>query len=297
MHAMATKKDHLRGALRRNVAPANQDPQAAQQVLEGQPAAPLTTEDTRGASYALSTAVPLADLPPEAPELGDQLQVLARQFLGARRRLGQALLDAANTMQQARDAADEGQWLIFLRVTQTSPDLAERLINIHLVGARDPLFKEAVTRGFLNQSVASELARASIPPEVRIALLTAPEPPPVEDVRRAIRAFRQGPADHHHVDNVDKPHFAESPATGEFLGEVTVVAQPAWLVELCAQLHAAAYGLEHAQDNLVGLEDSNAAPLRDAADGASSENLRGVATVFILNTVVLSGSDEDINDR
>jgi hypothetical protein len=39
---MATKKDHLRGALRRNVAPANQDPQAAQQILEGQPAAPLT---------------------------------------------------------------------------------------------------------------------------------------------------------------------------------------------------------------------------------------------------------------
>ena len=63
MHAMTTKKDHLRGALRRNVAPANQDPQAAQQLLEGQPAAPLTTEDTRGASYALSTAVPLADLP------------------------------------------------------------------------------------------------------------------------------------------------------------------------------------------------------------------------------------------
>jgi hypothetical protein len=266
MRVMGTKKDQLRGALRRNTAPSHQEPPNTQQILEGQPVASSTTEALRGASYTISTTVPLADLPPEAAELGDQLQALARQFLGARRRLGQALLDAANTMQQARDAADEGQWLIFLRVIQTSPDLAERLINIHLVGARDPLFKEAVTRGFLNQSVASELARASIPPEVRTALLTAPEPPRVEDVRRAIRAFRQTPTDHHHVENVDKPHFAESPDSGELPGEVTVVTQPAWLVELCTQLQAAAHSLELAQGNLVALDDSAMAPLRDVAE-------------------------------
>jgi hypothetical protein len=266
MRAMATKKDHLRGALRRNVAPAHQEPQAPQQLPERQPVTPSATEDLHGPSYTLSTVVPLADLPPEAAELDDQLRVLARQFLGARRRLGQALLDAANTMQQARDAASEGQWLIFLRVTQTSPDLAERLINIHLVSVRDQLFKEAVTRGFLNQSVASELARASTPPEVRTALLSAPEPPRVDDVRKAIRAFRQMSADHHHVENVDKPHFAESPDVGELPGEVTVVTQPAWLIELCAQLQAAARGLELAQGNLATLDDNAASPLRDAAE-------------------------------
>jgi hypothetical protein len=258
---MATKKDQLRGSLRRTGTPANQEPQIT-------PAIPalVATDELRGPSYALSTTVPLDDLPPEAAELGAPLQVLARQFLGARRRLGQALLDAAHTMQQARDAADEGQWLIFLRVTQTSPDLAERLINIHLVGGRDPLFKEAVTRGFLNQSVASELARASIPHEVRTALLTAPEPPRVEDVRRAIRAFRQGPTDHHHVENVDKPHFAESSGAGEFLGEATVVTPPAWLVELCMQLHTAAHALELAQDNIVTLDENAMSALRNAAE-------------------------------
>ena len=56
--------------------------------------APLATEAPRGAPYILSTSVLIEYLPAEAQALGPQLYDVARRYVGARRRSGEALLDA-----------------------------------------------------------------------------------------------------------------------------------------------------------------------------------------------------------
>ena len=127
----------------------------------------------QGQPYALS----LPELPERAGALPEPLQTIARQYIGARRRSGEALLDAARWLHEARARASHGDWKVFKEATSTSDDTAERLLNIHSQAMQNPQFADAIARNWLTQSAAALLARQSTPPELIEALLAAPEPP------------------------------------------------------------------------------------------------------------------------
>ncbi len=170
-------------------------------------------------SYDISTTS-LADtpetmpLPPDADALPPPLRELALRYLGAKRRIGDALLESAKWMSAARDLAEEGQWYLFLQVTQTSPDSAEILINIHVRATQYPMFANAIRRGWFNQTVAGELARPSSPPELVDQLLQGERPPRVADVKRARREQQQSSDISHNVDN---PNYSGSAETAPVL--------------------------------------------------------------------------------
>ncbi|WP_129631077.1 hypothetical protein [Candidatus Oscillochloris fontis] len=166
--------------------------------------------------YELSTTQPIhlddvLPLPPEAAALSAPLRELALRYIRSRRRVGEALLEACRAMTEARNLAEEGEWLLFLSVMGVSPDQAEVQINIYLRSQQYPAFAEKLRSGWLNQSVAGELARASTPPEVLNQLLEAPSPPKVADVRRARRNFKREEA----AEPVDKPVLVAYPHMGE----------------------------------------------------------------------------------
>lgn len=186
-------------------------------LLSSQPAAPEAPAEKSAAEqpaegiYPLSTSVRSDELPVEAEGLGKQLHQIARRYLAARRRSGEALLEAARHISEARQIAEEGTWHLFLQVTKTSEDMAERLINIHLLASRRPDFEAAVIHGRLNQSVAALLARPSTPPTAVDEVLTSSVSPSVADVQRLLRVARQSQRPNHHpVDNVESPQFADS---------------------------------------------------------------------------------------
>lgn len=140
-----------------------------QQLTIKAPERPVSTAPVRPAQpiYELSTnvldAAPTSvALLPEADTLSEQLRELAVRFIGARRRVGEALLEACRYMSEARAAAEEGQWYVFLRVTGTSPDSAETLLNIHIRASQHAAFAEKIRSGWLNQTVAGELAKPSL---------------------------------------------------------------------------------------------------------------------------------------
>jgi len=157
---------------------------------------------------ALNAAPTSVALPPEANDLSDGLRELAVRFIGARRRVGESLLEACRYMSEARAAAEEGQWYIFLRVTSTSPDSAETLLNIHLRAGQHPAFAEKIRSGWLNQTVAGELAKPSTTPEVLTQLLEREEPLRVADVKRARKLTAPGGDSHHNP--VDNPDYSGS---------------------------------------------------------------------------------------
>lgn len=247
----------MRDLIRRDPKPAAPAPPA--QIVER---APLATDAPRGTPYALSTSVQLEDLPAEAQALGAQLYDVARRYVGARRRSGEALLDAVRCLNEARELADEGTWYLFLQVTQTSADVAERLLNIHIATQRDPRFEAAIVRGFLNQTVASELARPSTPPEVVQRLLEAQQPPRVADVKRAVRELKQG-RDRNHI--VDNPHNAGS-AGDTTTSEVSAATRPTWLVSLCERLVETSDACEWAIEKAPTLDEPATQMLREAVE-------------------------------
>lgn len=158
---------------------------------ESAPAASETAALQRGAPFTVSTAddaeVPL----PEAVlALRVELQEIARSYIGARRRSGKALLEAARWLSEARAAAQHGEWDNFLAATETTADTAERLRRIYDLAMQHSAYAAAVAEGRLNQSTAERLARDSTPPEVIDVVLTAQRPPTVADVNRAIREAR-----------------------------------------------------------------------------------------------------------
>jgi hypothetical protein len=146
----------------------------------------------RGAPFQVSTAVAPAepDLHGQIGELPAALQEIARRYVGARRRSGEALLEAARWLTEARDTAGHGEWQVFLDATGTSADTAERLLNIHRTAMQNQQFADAVARNWLGQSVAALLARPSTPPEAVAEVLGQAEPPSVGDVRGAISRSR-----------------------------------------------------------------------------------------------------------
>lgn len=181
------------------------------------PERPAPAQPARPAQpiYELSTTTLESEptsvaLPPEAEALSEALRELAVRFIGARRRVGEALLEACRYMSEARAAAEEGQWYVFLRVTGTSPDSAETLLNIHYRAAQHETFAERIRSGWLNQTVAGELAKPSTPPEVLQQLLERDEPLRVADVKRARRAPAASRDELHSVDN---PNYSGSEAT------------------------------------------------------------------------------------
>jgi hypothetical protein len=194
-------------------------------------------EPAPAAIYQLSTNVPPEELPAAAGELGPELLELARRYIGARRRSGEALLEAARWLSEARELAGRGSWYTFLQVTATSEDLAERLLNIQRLAARSPAFEAAVVQGRLNQSVAALLARPSTPPEVLETVLAEPSPN-VGLVQRTLRAVRQGEQIGDHAERVETPQIAglaeleDRPAEAQLLSPAALEA----IARLTAQL-------------------------------------------------------------
>jgi hypothetical protein len=240
-------------------------------------AASITSTQAAPPVYELSTtsldAAPTSvALPPEADTLSVPLRELAVRFIGARRRVGEALLDASRYMSEARAAAEEGQWYIFLRVTGTSPDSAENLLNIHLRAAQHPAFAEKIRSGWLNQTVASELAKPSTSPEVLAQLIGREEPLRVADVKRARKLITSNRDEHHIVDN---PNYSGS--LGTQMGAAAPIKQAslaALLDEVAASLEAIAAQTdalpagEHTIQALSRIEQATAA-IRRHVPGAA----------------------------
>lgn len=157
------------------------------------PPVPATTPAPiqKGTGYGVSTADEHEPPLPEAVfALRDELQNIARAYIGARRRSGKALLEAARWLSEARGAARHGEWDDFLTATETTADTAERLLRIYERTMEHPKFAAAVASGLLNQSAAERLARSSTPITVIDMILTADKPPTIADVERAIRAAK-----------------------------------------------------------------------------------------------------------
>jgi hypothetical protein len=140
--------------------------------------------------YPISTRAGDPELPAQVGMLSERLQEIARQYIGARRRSGEALLEAARWLSEARAEAQHGEWYTFLEATSTSEDTADIMLNLHIRAMTDGRFAEAVRTNWLGQSAAGLLARPSTPPQVVDEVLSAPEPPKVDDIRRKIKAAK-----------------------------------------------------------------------------------------------------------
>lgn len=120
--------------------------------------------------------------------------MLACRYLDARRRGGEALLDAAAILAEARERTKHGEWYPFLLAVNTSEDRAKRLLDIHRKATEDPDFADAVRRDWLSLSTAALLAQPSTPPTVVACALTAPAPPEVREVRTLLKGVRASTA-------------------------------------------------------------------------------------------------------
>jgi hypothetical protein len=161
-------------------------------ILAGGEPESLAKPIQKGTPFQVSVVVAAAepDLQGSIGELSAPLQEIARRYVGARRRSGEGLLEAARWLAEARNIAAHGEWQVFLDATATSADSAERLLNIHTMAMQNPQFADAVTRNWLGQSVAALLARPSTPPDVVADVLGQAAAPNVEDVRGAISRSR-----------------------------------------------------------------------------------------------------------
>lgn len=138
----------------------------------------VTTATTPQAGKPFGVGTPaVQDVPlgAEAGQLPEALQDIARKYVAARRRTGEALLDMARWLWEARQQAKHGEWGVFLEATATSDDMAERLINTHVEAMQNPRFAENVARNLIGSEVAGLLSRRSTPPEVREQLLDQAE--------------------------------------------------------------------------------------------------------------------------
>ena len=122
----------------------------------------------------------------EPATLSPQLQELARQYVAARRKSGEALLEAARALAEARAACQHGEWYTFLEATGTSQDVADRLLAMHRQALDDARYADAVRSNFLTLTTAAELASA--PPAVRERLLSQDAPPTQAQIRAEKRA-------------------------------------------------------------------------------------------------------------
>jgi hypothetical protein len=172
-----------------------------QRPAPAQPAATVVTIPAeRVAPYPLSTGVApdLIILPDEAHALPAPLQEIARHYITARRRTGEAILDAARWIFEARQQADHGQWLLFLRVVGTSSDSADQFRYIHEYAQQFPAFADAVRSGFLNQTAAVTAAKAfntvkdvDMQQRMIAEILDSDESPKARDVQAIVQRVRK----------------------------------------------------------------------------------------------------------
>jgi hypothetical protein len=226
-------------------------------------AARQTQKDDRQPTidYPISTRTADPELPAQAGMLSERLQDLARQYLGARRRSGEALLEAARWLSEARAEAQHGEWQTFLEATNTSDDTAERLLNIHRQAMQNPQFAEAVRTNVIGQSVAALLAQSSTPPEIVAEVLDSPEPPSVAQVQKKIRHARQVPATPQPVRDLGKvqnPQIADFEVADRF-GTIGGSESPLTALELLYEVAETMAHLElSAQEISTGAETEHA---------------------------------------
>lgn len=190
----------------------------------------------RGAGFSISTADTETPLPEAVLALRPEMRELARNYIGARRRSGIALLEASRWLAEARVAAEYGEWDDFLTATETSPDTAERLLRINTLAIQHPGYASAVADGRFNQSVAERLSRSSTPVEVIDEVLATEKSPTVAEVDKAIRAARD------EMKGV-KPKGETFPTIAEMLPEQAAsIAALASLQEAAAIIHRLAEG-------------------------------------------------------
>jgi len=125
-------------------------------------------------------------------ELSQSLVRLAEQYITARRRSGESLLEAAGYLAQAHEEAksEYGAWSAFLLATGTSRHTAEQFRNIHERAQLDSVFADAVRTNWLSLTTAALLARPNTPQEVIDQALTSDEPPTKSGVQSAISQYR-----------------------------------------------------------------------------------------------------------
>jgi hypothetical protein len=246
---------------------ANNTKQRLQGLLR--PTPPTDTPSVqRGLPYPVGTPAveDAATLPPQAGSLPEPLQIIARNYLGARRRSGEALLEAARWLHEARTLASHGDWKLFKEATGTSDDTAERLLNIHIQAMQNPQFADSVARNWLSQSAAALLARESTPPSVMETMLNAPEPPSVEDVKQALR---QSQASDEAAGGGDARGGGRDDARGdqarEDTGTVSRV-EPAWLAPLCERLSKTAEACQWSSSRVADLDEEAVLTLQSAVE-------------------------------
>lgn len=150
--------------------------------------------------------------------LAPQLQLLATLYMAARQRSGQALLEAAGYLSQAREKAGHGEWYAFLQRTNTTHNTADRLLDIHAKATTDQAFADAVKNNHLNMSTAALLAQPSTPADVVEAVLSAEEVPSYRAVDTMIKESRANPPTS--GDFEDEPQWIAGPEKAYSAGTV-----------------------------------------------------------------------------
>lgn len=127
----------------------------------------------------------MATIEREAPPaaLSPMMQSIARNYLAARGRAGEAILDSARYLAEARAAAKYGEWGIFLEATGTQEDTATRMIAIASRADADRQYALAVQDGRLAFTAAFELLSA--PTETQRNALESTAPTPATVIRKA----------------------------------------------------------------------------------------------------------------
>ena len=177
------------------------------------------TTPAKGQAYAVGAdLIPAAELPEQAGALPEVMQTIARNYVAARRRSGEALLEAARWLNEAHVQAQHGEWKLFLDATNTPETTARRLLDIHDEAMRSPQFAEAVARYWLNYTAAAEIAAPSTPRKVRQQLLNNPTPPTRADVQAARRAAKTATVADFEHDVQDRAPSAPVPPPTETRG-------------------------------------------------------------------------------
>lgn len=117
--------------------------------------------------------------------LSSGLQDHARRYVAARRRSGEALLEAVAELAAARAEAARGEWGVFLEAIGLDESAARAQLRIHELAQQDATYAERIRTGFLTEATAREVL--ALPPETRATLLDQAEPPTRAEIREAKR--------------------------------------------------------------------------------------------------------------
>lgn len=225
------------------------------------------------------------ELAARGPVLSPEMQIIACNYIAMRAKAGEALLQAARYLAQARATAKHGEWGMFLAATNTSEDWAVRLLRIAEDAERDPRIAEAIRTNFLSLSTAYELSSA--PPDVQSRLLESTEPPTRKQIRDEKQAANPAPV------RIFTDPPAETPTDAEFAsvrerftvqgwqlrkhgiwfvmtppGRTVGISEPHWahVVEKIAYLEQRASPLVVGQRTDPNKPDPKEPPLAQAAD-------------------------------